>query len=449
MTEPAFTPLISQKAQVPEVSSVGPELIAGKAGSPFIRLPDLSPPGGSDVFLKPYISLSEEFTDNFFGTRTGKVSGTVTRLMPGFNLIYNSRKLDMTATYYLDYRHYNNGVRNDELTHSLNGTGKVRVIDNFLFMDVSDSYSRVSLDATRDTTKESLFLNQTDSNSFSASPYLEFRLGARGTLTTRYTYNNIYYSNDAAVNKVINGVSIMFDREMTTKLHVVASASYSFIANSSSATFNRILPTIGIRYNYSDQSFVNLDAGYFFTNASPQNVLAVNNSTASSPYWNVTINHSFGTVNANAYASTTFDTNPGSAYSEQRNLGFGMQKTFTRSVGKLHMNYTDVTTDVAGANSTQGVGGGGSYSYDFTPKIVGRMDVSLDRFGIGAKTVYGSLCYRIIASPSVSYELSGDTRATLTYSYITNSDRPMPTTNSVDTNVVVIQLTKSFLGVHW
>jgi len=127
----------------------------------------------ADFAVSPSIAVSEEYNDNVF-VSPDRRTDYITSLMPGIILSYNAPFWDWDLAYNFAYRYYARKSQEDDFAHSMSMHGLTRLIDDFLFLDISDNYSRVSLNIARDRTLESNFVNQSDSNNFTASPYLRF-----------------------------------------------------------------------------------------------------------------------------------------------------------------------------------------------------------------------------------------------------------------------------------
>ena len=174
---------------------MGSDSAAGGAST----LSDL--PGREISAFIPPLTVDEDFTDNVYERRNPRKSDFITRLLPGLSLKYNAPLWDWDLAYNFDYRYYARNSRNDDTTHNLAATGHIKIIDELFFLDLSDTFSRVSLDVSRDYTQESLSVKQTDSNTFSASPYFVFHPGTRATIKTGYRYTNVWYRDPAAIDR--------------------------------------------------------------------------------------------------------------------------------------------------------------------------------------------------------------------------------------------------------
>lgn len=138
----------------------------------------------ADMLLKPFVAISEEVTDNIYEQAIGRRQELTTRLRPGATFTYHSPLWRWDTAYTFEYRNYARNSRNNEYNHDAALKGNLALVDNFLFLDLSDTYHRVTLDISRDAaTESSLFLNQTDQNIAIISPYMLWRL--RGTALSK------------------------------------------------------------------------------------------------------------------------------------------------------------------------------------------------------------------------------------------------------------------------
>ena len=151
--------------------------------------------GSAEPVFTPAVTLSEEYNDNIFLQPSGEVSDYITRLLPSARIQYKAPFWDWDAAYSYDYRHYARNVEVDNSTQEALITNQTRLIREFLFLDAKDVYDRVSLNTARDFTQESLFVNQTDQNILQLNPYVVFHPGPSMTLSTGYTYRNIWYKD--------------------------------------------------------------------------------------------------------------------------------------------------------------------------------------------------------------------------------------------------------------
>lgn len=183
--------------------------------------------GAAELQVLPSITVSEEWTDNVFLTRYNKIDDYITRAIPAFTLDHKTAFWDWHLDLAYDYRYYAKGSRSDDSTYRADIKNHTVLINNFFFLDVLDKYERVSLTTTTDFTQQSLFVNQTDSNIFTVSPYFVMRNETRYTPIIGYSYVNTWYKESIQGISTVDNIGYA---EMITAL-------------SSNVTF-----TIGARY---------------------------------------------------------------------------------------------------------------------------------------------------------------------------------------------------------
>ena len=102
--------------------------------------------------LLPSIGLSEDVTDNVNETASGRRVEMVTRVQPGGALKYATSSSTLEAVYNLDYRYHAFKNIKDGVSHTLGLQGAFTIMEDFLKLDLNDTFSRISLDVARDTT---------------------------------------------------------------------------------------------------------------------------------------------------------------------------------------------------------------------------------------------------------------------------------------------------------
>ncbi|MFA7061403.1 MAG: TIGR03016 family PEP-CTERM system-associated outer membrane protein, partial [Pedobacter sp.] len=251
---------------------------------------------GADLNIKPSIALSEEVTDNIRETPGNKRTEYITHISPGFTSIYMGPYWNWDATYTFNYLNYARKSNANGYTHLASLKGNISVVENFLYLDVSDTYQRVSTDVARDAaTQSSSFLNQTDQNIATVSPYLFWRLGEKSTLKTGYRYTDTRYWG-VGIEKQEHSAFADFSRELTSRLSL--SAGYSFtLSESLVEQYNTHNVYGGFNYQYADKSSIHATIGNNW-----QKFSSGKNTTFYS--WNIGIVHDFDIVVATLETSS-------------------------------------------------------------------------------------------------------------------------------------------------
>jgi len=250
----------------------------------------------------PSITLSEEYTDNVFGS-TDRRSDFITRLLPGIAATYKAPLWDWNLGYTFDYRYYAQNSRSADTSNNINANGLVRIIDEKLFLQLSDTYKQVSLDVTRDTTNDSLNGNQTDQNIGTVSPYLVLRPATNLVLKIGYRYINTWYKDPASVSKQDHQGFINLAYDFSPKIIFTTDYTFTNELPETGNSFYRHEVLAGPRYEYADKSFIFAQGGVTATDYS-------NGTNTLNPAWKGGITHTVDTFVAAATVGTGYTDDP-------------------------------------------------------------------------------------------------------------------------------------------
>jgi hypothetical protein len=401
----------------------------------------------SDFSILPSIAVSEDYTDNIFQTQTDRKTDFITHLSPGLEFNYQAPFWDWDLAYLLDYRYYARKSQKNELSHNLDAKGKLRIIKNFLFLDITDTFKKVSLDVNRDTTTDSTFVNQADQNILTVAPYIEFRPGANFLVKSGYHYTRESYPNASSGNTTSSGIDreehgafISTALELNPKTTITTNFAYTHVVTGHDLSYQQLLPSLGTRYEYADKSFVSLEGGYSW-------FLYDNGPTTSNPYWNIGITHAFDHAVVSLNTSVTYNTDPLQASTEQQDVTARLEKTMSRGFLSLFATYSKLSDNQQDSLSSKKYGVGGNIKYEFTEKITGHLDLTGEK--VDEKTNNNinydiTAPYRFFISAGVGYTLANNLTLTLDYSYTTYRESIGSSANSTDINRVILGLTKSF-----
>lgn len=381
--------------------------------------------------LKPNITVSEEYTDNVFNTPQ-KRTDYITRAMPGLTLFYKAPLLDWDLAYNLDYRYYARQSRSDDTTHILSTKGVVKLVDELLFIELSDTYRRVSLDVTRDTTNESLSSNQTDQNVGTISPYLVLHPNSALTVRTGYRYTNTWYREPSATDKRDHSVFLDTSYEITPKLH--ATLGYTF-TREDSATYGFVRHTTyaGPRYEYAEKSFLFAKGGVTFTEYD-------GGLTMTNPTWNAGITHSFDTMLATLSTGVTYADNPLGSSSQETYYSASLQKALPRGAVTLTSSYSefvDTTTDVL---RTKRFSAGGSVNYELVADLRGLLGLTYDHYN---DLLLNGHTNRYFVDSSLTYDFGKGLSLGLLYKFIDYSS-PTIADDNKRVNRAILEIRKIF-----
>ena len=182
--------------------------------------------------MEPGIMLSEEFNDNIFLTPE-KNSDFISSVAPSINIQYYVPLWDWNVSAFYAYRYYtryHNYIQESNIPN-LNLANHTRIIDEYIFLDIKDTYEKTSLDPIRDYTQESAFMNQTNRNILTVNPYFIIRPTSQMTVTTGYTYSNTWYKDPTAIDQTENTVYTGLQQELSQRSLMTAGIRHIQMSN--------------------------------------------------------------------------------------------------------------------------------------------------------------------------------------------------------------------------
>jgi len=252
--------------------------------------------------LHPGITVSEEYNDNIFLATTDRVDDFVTRAMPSLNLHYRTELWNWDVNYSYDYRYYAERSREDDTTQSADVRNRTELLKNFFFVEMSDVYSRVSLDVTRDFANESEFLNQSDRNVFTLNPFVTLRSDSRSTAMLGYQYINTWYEDPTAIDTVDNIGYAEVTTPLSSRATLTAGARFTR-QESNVLIFDKTDVYAGPRYTYARNSHIHFTAGNSWFNFGE-------GRNATQAFWSAGITHQYSTFTASIETGLSFITDP-------------------------------------------------------------------------------------------------------------------------------------------
>lgn len=388
--------------------------------------------GAAEFEIHPSLTVGEEYTDNVFETRDNRVGDYITRVLPGAALKYRAPLWDWDIGYMFDYRYYARGSRDEDTTHNLAAKGLVRVVDEFAFIDLSDTYSRVSLDVTRDTSQESLFVNQSDQNTFAASPYLLWRLGSQARLKTGYRYMNTWYRSPSGVDKTDQGAFAEVTHEFSPKASVAA--GYSFTHRDTDINdFDKHDAYAGGRYEYAEKSFIFAQVGYSWLRYSTA-------SSFSHIFWNAGITHDFDGAVASLKTSVDYTEDPLRNTTQETSYVADISKKYARGNLGLTLSYAEFEDTLTKLLLTRRYGGTVRGGYELLPKLTGTLAFTAEKYD---QKELGSYTRRFLADSGLGFLAAEGLTVALTYRYI-DYFSPGIVTDNKQVNRVILEVRKTF-----
>lgn len=360
--------------------------------------------------IHPSIAVSEEFNDNVFDS-TRRVTDYITHVLPGVAATYDAPAFKGDLMYSFDYRYYAKNSRVNDTTHNLLANGHLTAVENLLFLDVKDQYQRVSLDATRDTSKESLFTNQSDRNVVSAAPYFTLHPGQRTTVKTGYRYVDTRYFNLSGQSPGIDKTNHVGYLEINHELSQrwTMRAGYTFTREEANVDdYNQHQAFGGFRYEYADKSFLFADAGNTWT-------LFDSGHRLNNLYWNAGVTHTFDTVTATISSGVSYDEDPRSNILQNTFVNGDVEKRLKNGSLKLSLAYSEYVLAETDVLQTRKYSGTVAGRHEFTSRLNGTVSFTAEKYD---QVLLHSYTRRLMADSGLSYILAEQLTLSLNYNYV-------------------------------
>jgi hypothetical protein len=179
----------------------------------------------AEFSAKPSITLGEEYDDNIFLTRNGKVGDFISRVNPSLTLLYKTRAWDLTLDDTFQWWYY---AKQEDGTYSNYGSlsSKLTVVENFLYFDVTDNYTNEVINPRGPSTSSNLSVNRTDANNLNATPYLKYQIDPATAATAGFAYTNIWYRSGAGINRQQYKGFLTLEHRISPRLNTSLKAEY-------------------------------------------------------------------------------------------------------------------------------------------------------------------------------------------------------------------------------
>jgi len=381
----------------------------------------------------PSILVSEEFNDNVNEVVSGARSDFITRLQPGASLTWSVPVLQLEASYNLDYRYYARGTMTDGATHNATLKESASFFEHFLALDANESFTRVSLNVARDYSQESLSVNQTDQNLAFVSPYLNWRLGEKGTLKTGYRYTDVRYWSQAGINKQQHSAFAQYAGEPTAKLSL--SAGYTFTDTEAEPVgYSQHDISAGFKYQFGATSFLYGTLGNSWQEYT-------SGRDVSSLFWNAGLTYDFGFAVATLETIVQYADDPLTISTKETDYTLRVNKTMQRAMVAFSGGYSEYVNTLTGALDHRRAFLTCNGNYQFLPKLTGTLGASADRV---SRQVSTDFLYHLVGSAALTYSMNKELNLGLTYSRIAYRNALERSSDGMDGNRAIMEIRKLF-----
>lgn len=388
----------------------------------------------AEMEFKPSLAVSEEINDNIYEVPSSKRTDYITRVQPGATLHYLTPFWNWDAAYTFDYRNYARHSRDDEFNHDAALKGNIALIDNFFYLDLSETYRRVALNVARDVTSQSsLFLNQTDQNIAIVSPYLLWKVGNKSTLKTGYRYTDTRYWDATSIDKREHGAFADFSYEFSPKLSLTA--GYAFTRSETvPVRFDRHDVYGGFKYQYADKSFI---AGQFGNSWQLFNKA----NDVSYYFWNASIVHDFEVVMVTLETKAQNTEDPLSVSTKETTYSGKIDKNLQRGAFGVSSTYSEYVYTQTDISSQRKLAFSGYGRHEIIPDLTMSLNATAEHYYLQRS---GDYPYHFYATAGLAYAFNHDVTLSLTYSYDTYRYTVDSTSGANEINRGIVEVKKVF-----
>jgi hypothetical protein len=393
----------------------------------------------AETSFRPSLAVSEEMTDNFFEQSNNKLSEYTTRITPGAVLRYQSPFWTWDTSYAFEYRYYAMDNKGDEYNHTGALKGAVTLLDNFLLLDLSNTFHRVTLDVARNAaTESSLFLNQTDQNTAIISPYFLWRLRGDSSLKTGYRFTDTRYWDAAGIEKQEHGGFADLSHAVTAKLSLTGSYAFTRL-ESLPSSFNKHDLSGGFKYEYADKSFISAQFGNSWQ-------LFSDGRDVSYPFWSAALTHNFNVAVVTLETKSASTENPLSVSTKENSYSLKLDKLLDRGALGLAATYSEFFNTATDVMEQHKIGLSATGRYEVLQNLSANISANGEHFGSSTATTTAttSYPYRFTCSAGASYLLNNDLTLGVTYTYIVQRSDLDSAAGANEINKGVVEVKKLF-----
>ncbi len=385
--------------------------------------------------LEPSIHVREEYNDNIFLTPMNQEYDYITSIIPRVHFSYNAAFWDWDASYSYNYRyfaltppHHSSNV--DSQYASI--TNQTRIVEDLIFLELRDNYQNVSLDIRRDFTAQSYFVNQTEQNIGSVNPYIVLHPSARTKVNVGYMYENIWYRDPSAIDKVNNIGYGEMEHELTSKLTSTIGLRYTEDRNVVQ-NYNMIKIYTGMNYQYVEGSNLYGTIGYFQADLE-------NNGRVTQPTWDLGFNHRFPKFSFSFDSGLNYIEDPTRVLRRQDRYVATISRETERTTYRVFASLYEYRNALTKHLEDTSYNVGGRISHKMTTNSTISFDLSYQRLEDHVANTYTEI---YLNGARYEYLLRENLTLALEYRY-TNSYSPDIFTSDYYNNRVFVEVTKNF-----
>lgn len=390
-------------------------------------------PSAAEFRVTPAITVSGEYTNRVDEKITPPRDEWITRLQPGFGLLYDSGRIKADAGYTLDYRTYANRSYNDRLYHSARFRGLLEPIPERFFINLSDTWSLTSIDIVRDASAEGIEKGFVRQNLAAIDAYLLFRPSPGGKLKVGYRFRDARYWGDQGIDKSENGGFVDYTHELTPRLSLVAESSSASI----DTAVNRFVRTEvngGVTYEYAERSAVTARVGNVWNDFS-------DGRDASDVSWNLGVTRTVDNVHVSLSSKVAYTEDPLTV--STRETGHQGKVTFRgkRYDAALQLGYAEYYLTEPKRRDRRKGSASLTGRYELMQGTDFSLSGTIERY---TRTSAVPFPWRVIVTPRLDHSLNKGLSLSAAYSWVSNRDELGEWSGARDTHRAMLELKKSF-----
>jgi len=176
--------------------------------------------------------VREEYNDNIdLDPKGEEKKDFITTIGPNFSLLWETRVVDLSLNYGLNFRKYVKHSEKDEISlrqaQRADAEATFTLYPEILFLHVSDIYQRVPIDEGGKGGLDNELVNLTDSNTLIVNPYLKFQPWSTTGLQLDYIYRNLWYRKKEGIDSETHTFAGTISHEISARLSSSLRGDYS------------------------------------------------------------------------------------------------------------------------------------------------------------------------------------------------------------------------------
>jgi len=226
----------------------------------------------AEFTLTPGITLRQEYNDNIDLDADNEESDFITTISPRLNLNWQTRFVDLNLNANINFEYYMDS--GDTETKAGDASTLNSVFDLYreiLFLRITDTYARVTIDEGRRGSEDNSRVNQTDSNRLTINPYLQFSPLSDLQVSFGYSYENLWYEDEEGDDAESHEFNLVLSKALTDRVSLSLSGSHLeyrpkdeaevfLIGEEGNYAYDQDSARIGLSYQVTDK--LSVEGGY-------------------------------------------------------------------------------------------------------------------------------------------------------------------------------------------